>query len=174
LALYAYARWRMPGGIFWCCLAVMGESSHTPTIPSLPSGLVMSRLYLLIVPALGTGERTYFSGAVCRHDSSLVPVKDVAARLALLPEGNDRAALVDDLAASHLYRHPTSARKTRQRPYCMLTASFRSGTFELIHITYCYLKPTSQIACARAGVSGLGPEKVCRLARRVLADHAPS
>jgi hypothetical protein len=62
-------------------------------------------LYLLVVAALGTGERSHFSGAVRRHDGSLVPVEDVAARFAPLPEGNDRAALVDDLAACHLYRH---------------------------------------------------------------------
>ena len=100
------------------------ESSHTPAIPSLPSGVVMSRLYLLVVAALRAGEWAYFSGAVCRHDGCLVPVEDVATRLAPLPEGNDRAAFAHDLATSHLYRHPTSARKTRLRPYCMPTASF--------------------------------------------------
>src|SRR5215210_8844902 len=65
----------------------------------------MSRLYLLVVTTLGAGERSYFSRAVGRHDGSLVPVEDVAALLAPLPEGNDRAALVDDLATCHLYRH---------------------------------------------------------------------
>jgi hypothetical protein len=65
----------------------------------------MAQTYLLVVPALGTGEGAYFSRAVCRHDGSLVPVEDIAARLALLPEGYDRAALVDYLAACHLYRH---------------------------------------------------------------------
>jgi hypothetical protein len=65
----------------------------------------MSRLYLLIVPALGAGERSYLSRTVRRNDGSLVPVEDIAARLAPLPEGNDRAAFVDDLATSHLYRH---------------------------------------------------------------------
>ena len=62
-------------------------------------------LNLLIVPALGAGERSYLSRTVRRNDGSLVPVEDVAARLAPLPEGNDRAALVDDPATSHLYRH---------------------------------------------------------------------
>jgi hypothetical protein len=62
-------------------------------------------LNLLIVSALGAGERSYLSRTVCRNDGSLVPVEDVAALLAPLPEGNDRAAFVDDLATSHLYRH---------------------------------------------------------------------
>jgi hypothetical protein len=62
-------------------------------------------LDILIVTALGAGERSYLSRAVCRNDGSLVPVEDIAARLAPLPEGNDRAAFVDDLATSHLYRH---------------------------------------------------------------------
>src|SRR5918993_3388552 len=88
----------------------------------------ITNLYLLIVPALGTCERTYFPRTVCRDDGSLVPVEDVAARLALLPEGNDRASLVDYLAACHLYRHSTSARRTRLRPYCMPTPSFYSET----------------------------------------------
>ena len=62
-------------------------------------------LDLLIITALGAGERSYLSRAVCRHDGSLVPVEDVAARLTPLPESNDRAALVDDLAPCHLYGH---------------------------------------------------------------------
>jgi hypothetical protein len=62
-------------------------------------------LDLLIVPALWAGERSYLSRTVRRNDGSLVPVEDVAARLAPLPEGDDRAAFVDDLATSHLYRH---------------------------------------------------------------------
>jgi hypothetical protein len=95
----------------------------------------ITNLYLLVVTTLGAGERSYFSRAVGRHDGSLVPVEDVTALLAPLPEGNDCAALVDDLATSHLYRHPTSARKTHLRPYCMPTATFRSGTIKLIHIT---------------------------------------
>src|SRR5919107_3754354 len=95
----------------------------------------ITNLYLLIVPALGTGERTYFSRTVCRDDGGLVPVEDVAARLAPLPERNDRASLVDDLSTRHLYRHSTSARRTRLRPYCMLTTSFRSGPIKLVHLT---------------------------------------
>ena len=95
----------------------------------------ITNLYLLVVPALWAGKGAYLAGAVRRHDGSLVPVEDVAARLTPLPESNDRAALVDDLATSHLYRHPTSARKTHLRPYCMPTATFRSGTIKLIHIT---------------------------------------
>jgi hypothetical protein len=62
-------------------------------------------LDLLIVPALWAGERSYLSRTVRRNDGSLVPIEDVAASLALLPEGDDRAAFVDDLATSHLYRH---------------------------------------------------------------------
>lgn len=157
----------------WCCLAVTGESSPAPKTPSVPSGLVVSRLNLLIVPALGTGESTYFARTVCRDDGGLVPVEDKAARLAPLPERNDRASFVDDLPTCHLYRHSTSARRTRLRPYCMPTASFRSETIK-VRITCCYLSPNSRIACARAGVSGLGPEKVCRPARRVPADRAPA
>jgi hypothetical protein len=65
----------------------------------------ITNLYLLVVAALGAGEGAYLAGAVCRHDGSLVPVEDVAALLAPLPEGNDRAALVDDPATCHLYRH---------------------------------------------------------------------
>src|SRR5919107_1922594 len=67
--------------------------------------LEVSGLDLLVVPALGTGEGAHLARAVCRHDGGLVPVEDVSARLAPLPEGNDRAALVDDLAPCHLYRH---------------------------------------------------------------------
>jgi hypothetical protein len=76
----------------------------------------MTSLYFLIITALGTGERSNVSRAVSGYDGSLVPVEDVAARLAPLPEGHDRAALVDDLAACHLYGHPTSAGKTRYIP----------------------------------------------------------
>ena len=65
----------------------------------------ITNLYLLVVPALWAGKGAYLAGAVRRHDGSLVPVEDVAARLASLPEGNDRTTLVDDLAPCHLYRH---------------------------------------------------------------------
>ena len=65
----------------------------------------ITNLYLLVVPALWAGKGAYLAGAVRRHDGSLVPVEDVAARLTALPESNDRAALVDDLAPCHLYGH---------------------------------------------------------------------
>src|SRR5215208_8304924 len=65
----------------------------------------ITNLYLLVVPALGTGEGAHLARAVCRHDGGLVPVEDISARLAPLPEGNDRTTLVDDLAPCHLYRH---------------------------------------------------------------------
>lgn len=76
-------------------------------------------LHLLVVSAFGAGEGAYLSGPVRRHDGCLVPVEDVAARLAPLPEGYDRAPLADDLAARHLCRHLASGRITRLRPYCM-------------------------------------------------------
>ena len=65
----------------------------------------ITNLYLLVVPALWAGKGAYLAGAVRRHDGSLVPVEDVTARLTPLPESNDRAALVDDLAPCHLYGH---------------------------------------------------------------------
>jgi hypothetical protein len=65
----------------------------------------ITNLYLLVVTTLGAGERSYFSRAVGRHDGSLVPVEDVAARLAFLPEGHDRAPFVYYLSAHNLYRH---------------------------------------------------------------------
>ena len=65
----------------------------------------ITNFYLLVVSALWTGKGAYLAGAVRRHDGSLVPVEDVAARLAPLPERDDRAALVDYLSACHLYRH---------------------------------------------------------------------
>ena len=73
--------------------------------PSLPIGLVMTYLYLLIVAALRAGEGPDIPGAVGGDDGGLVPVKDVAALLALLAKGHNRAPLVDDQAARHLYRH---------------------------------------------------------------------
>src|SRR5215210_1601621 len=64
------------------------------------SGLSLARalveitdFYLLVATAFGAREGTYLSRAVSGHDGGLVPVEDVAARLTLLPEGNDRAAL---------------------------------------------------------------------------------
>src|SRR5215218_6694248 len=68
----------------------------------------MAHYYLLVVTALGASERAHFAGTVRWHDRRLVPVEDVAAGFAALPEGNHRAPLADDLAARHLYRHPAS------------------------------------------------------------------
>src|ERR671917_1150846 len=79
-------------------------SSPTATAPSSPIGFEMTSLNLLVVAALGAGESPDLPGAVGRDDGRLVPVVDEAAALALLPEGHDRAALVYDLAARHLYR----------------------------------------------------------------------
>ena len=137
-------------------LKVLADRTATWRSSGLSAGafVEITNLYLLIVPALGTGERTYFSRTVCRDDGGLVPVEDVAARLASLPERNDRASLVDDLAACHLYGHPTSARKTRLHPNCMPTPPFTSEIIRPVRITpeTCSLKPTARIACARAGV----------------------
>jgi hypothetical protein len=79
-----------------------GKSFNSPLHFTL---FMVAQPYYLVVAALGAREGSYFSRAVCGHDSSLIPIEDVAALLALLPEGNDRAALVDDLSTSHLYRH---------------------------------------------------------------------
>ncbi len=76
---------------------------------SLPGGVVVTSLNLLVVAALGAGERPDLPGTVGRDDGRLVPVVDEAAALALLPEGHDRAALVYDLAARHLYRQSALA-----------------------------------------------------------------
>src|SRR5215212_3785874 len=65
----------------------------------------ITNLYFLVVAALGAGERAHLPGAVRWHDGRLVPVEDVAARLAPLPEGHHRAPLAYDLAARHLRRH---------------------------------------------------------------------
>ena len=65
----------------------------------------ITNLYLLIVAALGTRERTHLARAEGRDDGSLVPVEDVTALLAPLPEGHDRAPLVHDHTPRHLYRH---------------------------------------------------------------------
>ena len=65
----------------------------------------ITNLYFLVVPARWAGKGAYLAGAVRRHDGGLVPVEDVAAHLAPLPEGDDRATLVDYLSACHLYRH---------------------------------------------------------------------
>ena len=65
----------------------------------------VTNLHLLIIAAFGAGEGAYFPGAVCRHDGRLVPVEDVATRLALLSEGHDRTPLADYFATRHLCRH---------------------------------------------------------------------
>lgn len=65
----------------------------------------MTNRDFLVVGALGTGERPDLSGTVGGYYGRLVPVEDVAAVLALLPEGDDGAPLVHDLTARHLYRH---------------------------------------------------------------------
>ena len=76
-------------------------------------------LYLLVVAAFGAGERAHLAGAVRRDDGGLVPVEDVAARLASLPEGHDRAPLADDLAARHLCRHTSLREGSALVAYCM-------------------------------------------------------
>ena len=65
----------------------------------------ITNLYLLVVAALGAGERAYLAGAEGWDYGGLVPVEDVAAFFALLPEGDDRAPFDHDLAPRHLYRH---------------------------------------------------------------------
>src|SRR4051812_48763090 len=74
---------------------------------STRSRFMVSRFHLLVVAAFRAGKRAYLPGAVRRHDGGLVPVEDVAAGLAALPEGHHRAPLADDLAARHLNRHLT-------------------------------------------------------------------
>src|SRR5215212_3252291 len=86
----------------------------------------ITNLYLLVVAALGAGERAHLPGAVRRHDGRLVPVEDVAAGLAPLPEGHHRAALADYLAARHLYRH------------------LASGMLRACHVIVCPFAPESQ------------------------------
>src|SRR5215207_6345784 len=90
-------------------------SSPNETAPSLPIRVVMTSHYLLVVTALRAGERAHLAGAVGGDDDGLVEVEDVAALLALLPEGDDRAPLVNDLTPRHLYRHRRSLLKASQR-----------------------------------------------------------
>src|SRR5215207_6373615 len=71
--------------------------------------------YFLVVTALRAGERAHLAVAVGGDDGGLVEVEDVAALFALLPEGDDRAPLVNDLTPRHLYRHRRSLLKTSQR-----------------------------------------------------------
>src|SRR5918995_1332573 len=74
-------------------------------LASLPSRLMMSCYYLLVVAALRAGERAHLAGTEGWDDGRLVPVEDVPTLLAPLTEGYDRASLVHDLAPRHLYRH---------------------------------------------------------------------
>src|SRR5215212_10900613 len=74
----------------------------------------ITNLYLLVVAALGAGERTHLAGAEGGDDRRLVEVEDVAALLALLLEGDDRAPLVHDLAPRHLYSHLCSLPRAYQ------------------------------------------------------------
>src|SRR5919202_214722 len=91
----------------------------TTAMMSSRSRFMVFHHHLLVVAALGARERSYLSGAVGRHDGGLVPVEYVAALLASLPEGHDRAPLVYELAARHLYRHSASERVARLRHHCM-------------------------------------------------------
>jgi hypothetical protein len=75
----------------------------------LPIGVVMSCLYLLVIAALWTGEGAHLAGTEGGDDGGLVPVEDVAALFALLPEGHHRAPLVHDEAPDHLYSHVTAS-----------------------------------------------------------------
>jgi hypothetical protein len=75
----------------------------------------MTSHYLLVVAALRAGERAHLAGAEGGDDGGLVEVEDVAAPFALLPEGDDRAPLLNDLTPRHLYSHRSSLLKTSQR-----------------------------------------------------------
>src|SRR5918998_2963880 len=77
----------------------------------------VTRLYLLVVAALGAGEGAHLARAEGGDDGGLVPVKDVAALLALLPEGHDRAPLGHDHTPRHLYRHATVLPVNQKRLY---------------------------------------------------------
>jgi hypothetical protein len=76
---------------------------------------MMSCHYLLVVTALRAGERAHLAGAEGGDDSGFVEVKDITALFTPLPEGDDRAPLVNDLTPRHLYRHRRSLLKTSQR-----------------------------------------------------------
>src|SRR5215207_6172684 len=65
----------------------------------------ITNLYLLVIATLRAGEGPDLPGTEGGDDSRLVPVEDVAALLALLPEGHHRAPLVDDYTTRHLYSH---------------------------------------------------------------------
>jgi hypothetical protein len=70
----------------------------------------MSYLYLLMIAALRASERAYLAGAEGRDDGRLLPVEDIAAFCALLPEGHNRAPLVYDHTSCHLYGHASASR----------------------------------------------------------------
>ena len=78
------------------------------------SFLEVSDRDFLVMSASFASERTHIPRRVRGNDGRLVPVVDVAAAVAPLPERNHRAPLVDDLAACHLYRHTTPP--TAERP----------------------------------------------------------
>ena len=87
----------------------------TTAMMSSRSRFKVSHYHFLIIAAFGAGEGAYFPGAVCRHDGRLVPVEDVATRLAPLSEGHDRTPLADYFATRHLYRHLASRKGPRLR-----------------------------------------------------------
>src|ERR687894_323489 len=64
----------------------------------------MSYRHLLVVAALGAGEVAAAALGVCGDDGGLVVVVGVAALLALLAVGDDRAPVPHHDPAVHLYR----------------------------------------------------------------------
>src|SRR5918995_1547747 len=86
----------------------------------------ITQLHFLIVAALRAGEGAHLAGAEGRDDGGLVPVEDVAALLALLPEGHDRAPLGHDLTARHLYRHAAVSREASSEPIVPETRRFQA------------------------------------------------
>src|SRR5215210_6067507 len=110
-----------PAAGHYKALALTKRASMTPTSGS--SGLLartfveITGLYLLVVPTLWACKRTHLSRPVSGDDGGLIPVEDVAARLAPLAEGHDRAALANDLATRHLYRHLAPGRVACPRSF---------------------------------------------------------
>src|SRR5918994_1907764 len=96
----ALARWPVLGRMLPADL-----QREAVMLASLPSRLMMSRYYLLVVTALRAGERAHLAGTEGWDDGRLVPVEDVPTLLAPLTDGYDRASLGHDLAPRHLYRH---------------------------------------------------------------------
>src|SRR4028119_2216896 len=134
---------RSGGGCAWV-------SPPAATTSSSPVGVEMFRFNLLVVAALRAGERPDLPGTVGRDDGGLVPVVDKAAALALLPEGHDRAALVYDLAARHLYRQSAlPPRRVSLPPYSNpLPPSCRK--FPPVPRSFTILPPVISIAKARS------------------------